>query len=56
MMQRNTLSAEQTVRLPLYSPDVHQGRRPVVDKALKLNALAIFAVFGFVCAILLGAF
>jgi hypothetical protein len=32
------------------------GRCEVVDLALKLNVLAVFAVFIFVAAILLGAF
>jgi hypothetical protein len=31
-------------------------RRALVDLALKLNVLAVFAVFLFVAAILLGAF
>jgi hypothetical protein len=35
---------------------VKQRGRPHVDLALKLNALAVFAVFAFVGAVLLGAF
>ena len=33
-----------------------QGRRPIVDLALRLNVLAVCAAIVFVSAVLLGAF
>jgi hypothetical protein len=37
-------------------PSLQQGGSTFVDLALKLDVLAVFAVFAFVSAILLGAF
>ena len=56
ILQCNTFvdSSRQQTLLDLAYPQ--QGGSTYVDLALKLNVLAVFAVFAFVGAILLGAF
>ena len=54
--QRHIFAVRSRILALLYLHHVNKEGAPHVDLALNLNVLAVFAVFAFVGALLLGAF